>query len=136
MATQPNPDCTLTGRHHQSAGRAAGGLSCSCLRPGPQDPGKPLSKYAVTDAEGRYKISFTEIDFKVGDMESGGPDGFIRVYDGDELLGESPVKRNSGKRSTIDLQVDYVKAVPNVRLFARLFAHVQSPMLFAEGGEK
>jgi len=34
------------------------------------------------------------------------------VYDGDELLGESPVKRNSEKRATIDLRVAYVEADP------------------------
>ncbi len=45
-------------------------------------------------------------------MESGGPGVFIRVYDGDELLGESPVKRNSEKRATIDLRVAYVEADP------------------------
>jgi hypothetical protein len=37
----------------------------------------------------------------------------IRGYDGDELLGESPVKRNSEERITIDLRVDYTDADPN-----------------------
>ena len=38
---------------------------------------------------------------------------FFRVYDRDELLGESPVKRHSRKRISIELRVDYVKADPN-----------------------
>jgi len=46
-------------------------------------------------------------------VESGGPDVFFRVYDRDELLGESPVKRHSRKRISIELRVDYVKADPN-----------------------
>ena len=43
-------------------------------------------------------------------MESGGPGVLIRVYEGDSLLGESVVKRNSEKRIAIDLQVDSVTA--------------------------
>ena len=81
-----------------------------------QDPKAPenhLGKDAVTDAEGRYESSFTENDFKVGGVESGGPDVFIRVYDGDELPGESTVKRDVEKRISIDLRVDYAEADPN-----------------------
>jgi hypothetical protein len=76
-----------------------------------QDPKAPEN--AVTDAEGRYESSFTENDFKVGGVESGGPDVFIRVYDGDELPGESTVKRDVEKRISIDLRVDYAEADPN-----------------------
>jgi hypothetical protein len=65
------------------------------LRSGPQDPANPLGKDAVTYAEGRYEISFTQEGFKAGSVESGGPDVFIRGYDNDESLRESPVKCNS-----------------------------------------
>jgi hypothetical protein len=53
----------------------------------PKTPENPLGRDDVTDAEERYKISFTEKDFEVGGVERCGPDVFIRVYDGDELLG-------------------------------------------------
>ncbi len=113
MTTKPNPDYTLTGRITNRQGEPLEGLIVRAYDHDPLTPADPLGKEALTDVEGRYKISFTEKDFKVGGLESGGPDVFIRVYDGDELLGESPVKRNSEKRITIDLRVDYTKADPN-----------------------
>jgi len=36
-------------------------------------PADPLGEEVLTDAEGRYKISFTARDFKVGGVLSGGP---------------------------------------------------------------
>lgn len=56
----------------------------------PNTPDNPLGQPAITDAAGKYTISFTEADFKIP-KESGGPDVFIRVYAGAELLGKSPV---------------------------------------------
>lgn len=71
-------------------------------------------------------------DFNIGGVEGGGPGVFLRVYDGDELLGESTVKRNSEKRIATDLRVDRVQADPN----ERHFAYARTPILVAEGGEE
>lgn len=105
MATQSHSTYIIAGRITNTQASPLKGLA---VRAYDQDPktNNPLGKEAVTDTEGRYTISFTEKDFKVGGVESGGPDVFIRVFDGDQLLGESPAKRNAKKRITIDLQVD------------------------------
>jgi hypothetical protein len=106
-------DYALSGRITNPQGEPLESLTVRAYDQDPNTPENLLGKEAVTDAEGRYKITFTEKDFKVGGVESSGPDVFIRVYDGDELLGESLVKCNSKERITIDLQVDYVKAESN-----------------------
>ncbi|MEA5461682.1 neuraminidase-like domain-containing protein [Arcicella sp. LKC2W] len=79
----------------------------------PKTPENPLGTFAMTDVQGRYKIEYTEKDFRIDDMESGGPDLIIRVFDGDTLLGESKMRRNSKRETTIDLSVEYVKSDPN-----------------------
>lgn len=113
MATKPNSHYTVSGRITNRQGEPLEGLIVRAYDQAPKTPENPLGKDAVTNTEGRYKISFTGKDFEVGGVESGGPDVFIRVYDGDELLVESPVKLNSEKWITIDLRVNYVKADPN-----------------------
>jgi hypothetical protein len=54
------------------------------------------------------------------------------VYDGDDLLGESSIKRNSEKRITIDLPVDHVEADP----YKRPFTYALASLLVAEGDEE
>lgn len=112
MAIQPNPNDTLTGGIANGQGERLEGL---IVRVHDQDPNaleNPLGEAVVTDAERRYEIGFTEKDSKAGGVEGGGPDVLIRVYDGNELLEESPVKRNFKERITSDLRVDYVEADP------------------------
>jgi len=56
--------------------------------------------HAVTDAEGYYEIDFTKSNFEVSGVESVANRMYSSVrYDGDELPGESPAKRDSEKRS-------------------------------------
>ena len=96
MATQPDPKYTLTGRITNSQGEPLEGLVVRAYHQDPITPSAPLGEQVLTDAQGRYKISFTEKVFEVGGVESGGPDVFFRVYDGDEMLRESPVKTCGG----------------------------------------
>jgi hypothetical protein len=105
IATQPNPDYILTGRLTNGHSKPLEGLIVRAYDRDPKTPENPLGKGAVTDAEGSYKISFTDTDFTVNGLESGGPNAFIRVYDGDELLGESLVKRHSKKRISINFRL-------------------------------
>ena len=77
-----HPCWPLTNR----SGEPLEGLIVSAYDQDLKTPENFLGKDAVTDAEGNYDISFTDTDLKVGDVESGGSDMFIRVYDGDELL--------------------------------------------------
>jgi|SRR5215211_1004832 len=113
MATKRAPNCIVSGRITNPQGAPLEGLPVRAYDHNPNAPANSLGKKAVTYAEGRYRVSFGEIEFKVGDVERGGPDVFIRVYDGDEMLGENPDKCNSAQRITIDLRVDYVKADSN-----------------------
>ena len=72
----------------------------------PKTPDNPLGDVVATNAEGRYTISYTEQDFKIGGHESGGPDVFIQVYDEDgKFLASSEVVRNASVNINIDLTV-------------------------------
>jgi hypothetical protein len=104
---------TLSGRITDQQNQPIEGLIVHAFDQDPKTPENPLGQPVTTDAEGKYRISFTEKDFKIGGVESGGPDVFIRVYDAEELLGESPVKRNSKKTIKIDLKVKYERQDPN-----------------------
>lgn len=95
MATQPSPEYTLTGRITNEQGEPPEGLIVHAYNQDPKAPNNTLNKDAITDAEGRYTISFIEKDVKAGGVESGGPTVF-RVYVGDELLRESPIKTCGG----------------------------------------
>src|SRR5215211_1297918 len=130
MATQPNPDYTLTGRTTNRQSEPLEGLIVRAYDQNPKTPENPLGKEGVTGVEGRYNVGLTGKDFQVGGMESGGPDVFIRMYDGDELWGESLGKRNSEKRMTIVLRMDYVEFDPN----ERPVTYALAPLLDAEGG--
>jgi hypothetical protein len=113
MATRSNPNYILSGLIANRQGEAIAGLIVRVYNQAAKVPANTLGNGAVTDAGGHYKLNFTEKDFKVGGGKAGAPDVFIRVFDGDELLGESPVRRSAAKRITIDLQVEYSKADPN-----------------------
>src|SRR5262249_12128595 len=67
------------------------------------------NKDAITDAEGSYRIPYTQDDFTVGEAGNqikARPDVFIRVYDGDTPLGESVVHFNAPPYAHIDLTVE------------------------------
>src|SRR3712207_6803294 len=95
---------TLSGRITNRQNEPLEGLDVRAFNQPPRPPENRLGK-AVTDAEGVYKINFTEKDFKPGGAE-GGPDVFIRVFEGERLLGESPVSRNAKEETRIDLTVE------------------------------
>lgn len=73
MVAQLDPKYTLTGRITNSQGEPLEGLIVRAYDQDSKAPETPLVvKDAVTDAEGRYKIGFTEKDFVAGGVESGG----------------------------------------------------------------
>lgn len=98
---------TLSGRITDQNNQPIEDLLIYAFDQDPNTPDNPLGQPTITDAEGKYSISFTEEDFRIGGKESGGPDVFIRAYVGEALLGQSPVRRNAGKKISIDLQVNY-----------------------------
>ncbi|HFE37715.1 MAG TPA: carboxypeptidase regulatory-like domain-containing protein [Gammaproteobacteria bacterium] len=112
MATKRKPNYSLYGKISDRSGEPISGLSVRAFDQDPKSPNDPLGE-ATTSEEGRYLIRFEEKDFMVGGVESGGPDVFIRVYDGEELLGESDVRRNAKNRIIIDLIVDYIEMTTN-----------------------
>jgi len=107
MAKQHTQTYTLFGRITDQQNQRIQGLIVRAFDQDPKTPENLLGQPATTDAEGKYSIFFTEKDFKVSGVESGGPDVFIRVYEKEELIGESPVKRNSKKKTAIDLKIEY-----------------------------
>ncbi len=103
----------VSGRITDQARQPIEGVTIRAFDQDPSTPDNLLGEPAMTDAEGFYSIAFTEADFKIGGHESGGPDVFIRAFDGERMLGESDVKRNSKKKITINLRVEYIKEDPN-----------------------
>lgn len=105
MAKQKSPLAyTLSGRITAASGTPRPDL---IVRAFDQDPksDNPLGKEATTNADGFYRIEYTESDFRLGGKESGGPDVFIRVFEGKTLLAESEVRRNAGRETSIDLSI-------------------------------
>lgn len=109
MATKSNANYTLTGRITNSQGEPPAGLTVRAYDQDPKSPDDFLGE-ATTDQDGRYAIRFSEAQFKPGGKESGGPDVYIVVLDGDEEVGRSKVRRNAGRRISISLQVDLPEA--------------------------
>src|SRR5215213_879317 len=107
MAVKSNGNHIVNGSITDQQAAPLKGLIVRAFDQDPKTPENFLGE-SVTDAGGQYKISFTEKDFKLGGVESGGPDVFIRVYDGDALLGESPVTRSAKKQIRIDLAVGFI----------------------------
>jgi len=107
MATQSNPKYTLSGRITDLQGGPLEGLMVRAFDQDPRSSDDQLGQ-AVTSEEGKYSIRFTQKDFKIDGVESGGPDVYIQVYAKGELLEKSAVRRNAKNRITINLQVDYI----------------------------
>ena len=107
MATNTSLDYTVGGRIADQNNKVLVGVVVHAYDQDPNTPDNHLGKGVFTDTDGKYSIHFTGKDFKIGGVESGGPDVFIRVYADNKLLGESPVKRNAKRKITINLKVDY-----------------------------
>lgn len=106
MANQPHESRTVTGRLTNLKGKPLGRLAVRAFR---QDPGSadyPLGQAATTDRQGRYAITYSEKESGGGGTKGRGPNIFIRVFDGDAPLADSPVHRNAGPQITIDLTLD------------------------------
>ncbi len=86
MATRSNSiqrsGYTVSGRITNRQGAPLAGIAVRAYDQDPNIPANPLGREVVTDTEGRYRIHYEEHDFKVGGVERGGPDVFIRAYDG------------------------------------------------------
>jgi hypothetical protein len=64
-----------------------------------------LGKPVTTDKKGYYSITYKESEFRLTDKERRGPDLFIRVYKGKNLVAETTYKNNCTKDETIDVVV-------------------------------
>lgn len=105
MATKSTENYVVSGLITAQRGAPLQGLTVRAFNQVPKAPENFLGE-AVTDTEGRYEITFTEKNLEVGDAQSPDPNVFIRVFDGRQQLGESPVARHANKQITIDLTVD------------------------------
>jgi hypothetical protein len=113
MATNTNSTHILTGRITDLQDKPLEGLIVRAYDQDPKTPPNLLGMETTTGSDGSYTIRFTDEDYRIGGMESGGPDVYIEVYKRDEPLGKSPVKRNSKKHITINLKIDYAIPVPD-----------------------
>lgn len=95
---------TVHGRVSQAHGTPAAGVT---VRAYDQDVGNAtLLGEEVSDASGRYAISFAESLFRRSPAERGGPDLFLQVLAADgSLMGRSAVQGNAPAECQIDLQV-------------------------------
>jgi len=109
MATKLDPNYILRGRITNLQDEPLQGVIVRAYDQDPKTPENRLGQEATTDQDGHYAIHFTEADFKLGGKESGGPDVFIRVYDSENMLGESSVTRDAKNPIEINLRVDYVR---------------------------
>ncbi|NUQ36276.1 MAG: carboxypeptidase regulatory-like domain-containing protein [Caldilineales bacterium] len=105
MATKLNPTYTLSGRIVDRQGKPLAGLTVRAYDQDLRSKDDLLGE-ATTNRDGRYTIRFAQVQFKHDDKESSGPDLYIRVFDEDEQVAISPVRRNAGRRTSISLQVD------------------------------
>jgi hypothetical protein len=92
------------GRASVEGGTPAAGFT---VRAYDQDVGNAtLLGETVTDASGRYAITFAESLFRRSPAERGGPDLFVQVLASDgSLMGRSAVQRNAPAECQINLQV-------------------------------
>lgn len=97
---------TVTGRITDFRNRPLEHLTVRAYDKDPVSPDDYLGE-DMTNADGEYTIRFGESQIHAGGRELGGPDLYICVFDGGQQLGHSEVRRNSGVRVTIDLQLDY-----------------------------
>ena len=105
MATKSNEDYVVTGLITSRRGERLKGLTVRAFGKDTKTPPNLLGE-AVTYASGRYKITFAKEDVKARGVDAPGPDLFIRVFEGNRMLGESSVKRIAKRQVTIDLSVE------------------------------
>ena len=99
---------SLTGRITNPQGEPLPGLTVRAYVQTPR--WHDLLGEAATNEDGRYAIRFSEEQFQPGGEQTRGLDVYIRVFAGDEQLGESPVQRNVDQRVSINLRVDVPQA--------------------------
>ena len=106
MATKSSLTYSVNGKITNRQGESLEGMTVRAFDLDIRTRENPLGQPAITDADGRYKISFAENEFKRSKAEKGGPDLYIRVYENGSQVAESDVTRNAARRVTINLQVD------------------------------
>ena len=75
-------------------------------------PENLLGAPVYTDNKGKYKISYTDEDFRRSPKERGGADIIVRVFSPKgKLLGKSKRHSNSPQKITIDMKVNYTPAM-------------------------
>lgn len=104
MEKQTKLAYTLGGRIKNQNNLPLAGLIVIAFDKDPKSSDDPLGT-AITDAEGKYAIHFGKAEFQKRGVERTGPDIYVRVYDEDKFLGESPIKRNAKQTSSISLRV-------------------------------
>jgi hypothetical protein len=102
----------VSGRITQSDGRTLSNATVRAFNKDLPSLGRrseqQLGRDVNTDNDGCYKILWTERDFLDGEARMHGkvrPDIFIRILEGDTLLGESNVHFNADREEHIDLTV-------------------------------
>lgn len=113
MAAKLNAVYTLNGRITNQKGEPLEGMTVRAFVQAPGIFPKPLGQDAATDADGAYAIGYSRQDLSIADPKSGAPEVFIRIFQADQQLGESPAVSSAQKRLTIDLMLDYVAPNPN-----------------------
>ncbi|MBK8413033.1 MAG: hypothetical protein IPL22_00130 [Bacteroidetes bacterium] len=88
MAKQQSKSYFLSGQITSIQNKPLAGLIIRAFDYDPTTPEDQLGEAVVTNAEGRYSISFTNKDFTGSETEKG-PDVLIRVYKDQKLLTES-----------------------------------------------
>ena len=99
------PTYTITGRMTDQWGKPLSGLTVRAYGQDPLPPDDFLGE-ATTDADGRYRIRFSDAQRNPGGSAGGVTDLYVLVFDGERRLAESPVHRIEGERLSIDLAVD------------------------------
>jgi hypothetical protein len=115
MDAQTTSTYTVTGRITTAQGGPAGGMTVRAFQRDSGSAERQVGPAAVTDTDGRYVINFAGDGDHLhatgipGSSGGGGGDQrsvlFIRVFDGDEKVGQSDPKQVDDHRITIDLQL-------------------------------
>ena len=105
MPALQNLNYFLSGEITNLKGEPLNGLTVRAYDKDPVSPDDALGS-TVTDEAGLYSIQFTTKDFQIGGFERSGPDVYINVFSGEDLLGISKIQNNSPTKITIDLKVD------------------------------
>lgn len=101
------PTYILTGRITSLHAEPLKGLIVRAFNQPDQAPVILVGKDMLTDAAGQYNIVFNIQNNKTDGLRVARPNIFIRVFNGDILLGESKVNHNSKTRIKIDLPVGF-----------------------------